>query len=87
MSDPWIVTSPIAGTIVEVAVNVGDEADADTLLLAHDPAVTRENLCRLQAREQSPRMPPARMRSGPATSRARARHVRTSPRWWLFDPW
>ncbi len=34
MSDPRIVLSPIAGTVVEVAVNVGDEVDADVLLLA-----------------------------------------------------
>lgn len=34
MSDPWIVTSPIAGTIVEVAVEVGDEVDADSKLVA-----------------------------------------------------
>lgn len=34
MSDPRIVLSPIAGTVVEVAVSVGDEVDADVLLLA-----------------------------------------------------
>jgi len=34
MSDPWIVTSPIAGTITEVAVAIGDAVDADSRLVA-----------------------------------------------------
>ncbi len=33
MSDPWIATSPIAGTVIEVAVDVADEVDTDAVLL------------------------------------------------------